>query len=104
MRALPANLQRDPISVRERLGVSSTGPEFAAAVSLYGRVEFGRRLVRNADGDEVVSEVTLYVHPDDADPFTPLSEVTLSGYVTHVISAHPQGRPGETVLVKVTCE
>jgi hypothetical protein len=59
--------------------------------------------VRDASGAEVVSELTLHVHPDDESLFAADSLVTIGDYHSRVISVEPSGRPGETVVVEVVC-
>ena len=103
MRTIPPRLLRDPITVTAYSGESAYGPVYADPVTVLGKVSYMRQLVRNANGEEVVSEVTAYVHPDDAAPFVDGSQVTVAGRVSTVITAGPQSRPGEAVLVKVTC-
>jgi len=91
------------MSVEAYSGSGAYGPVYAAAVTVLGKVSYTRQLVRNADGIEVISEVTAYVHPDDAAPFMPESQVTIDSRVSTVITVGPQSRPGEAVLVKVMC-
>ena len=104
MKTLPRSLCKDSIAVEAYSGSGAYGPIYAGPVTVLGKVSYTRQLVRNADGEEVVSEVTAYVHPDDAAPFVPESRVTIDGRSTTVIAAGPQGRPGEAVQVKVTCK
>ena len=47
-----------------------------------------RRLVRNKDGEQVVSETTLYTYPAAAPYFTPDSKVTIDGKVSRVIKTN----------------
>jgi hypothetical protein len=85
-------------------GEGAYGPVYAAPVVVPCKVAYTRQLVRGANGEETVSEVTSYVHPDYAAPCVPESRVTIDGRATTVIGAGPQGRPGEAVQVKVTCK
>jgi hypothetical protein len=104
LKTIPRSLLRDSIAVEAYSGDGAYGPVYAGSVTVLGKVSYMRQLVRDADGEEVVSEVTAYVHPDDAAPFVPESRVTIDGRATTVIGAGPQGRPGEAVQVKVTCK
>lgn len=104
MRTLPRSLRRDSITVEAYSGEGGDGSLYEAPVTVLGKVSYMRQQVRDAVGEEVVSEVTAYVHPDDAAPFTDEARVTVDGRVTYVITAGPQGRPGEAVQVKVTCK
>ena len=103
MNTLPRRLLQDVVTVEPYSGESGYGPIHAAAATVLGKISATRQLVRNSDGEEVVSEVTLYVHPADAAPFVPGSRVTIATRVSTVIAVSPQGRPGEDVLVKVAC-
>jgi len=100
---IPARLLRDSISVQAYQGESGVGPIYAAAATVYGRVQMTRELVRDAAGVEVVSEMTLYVSPDDAAKFAPESSVTAGGRTSTVIGVSTHSRPGEAVVTKVVC-
>jgi hypothetical protein len=51
---------------KPRMGVDGYGqPTFGAAVQTKGRWLEKRRLVRNAEGEQVISEVTVTVGPDE---------------------------------------
>ena len=102
MRVSPS-LFRDTVSVETYSGDSAYGPIYVASADVLCRVSATRQLVRNSAGDEVVSEVTVYVQPADEAKFTPESRVTIAGRVSTVLGVSPQGRPGETDLIKVTC-
>jgi hypothetical protein len=65
--------------------------------------EAKRRLVRAADGQEAVSELTLTVHPGDSAKFTPESRVTFSSRVSAVLTAAPTTARGYETLTKVYC-
>ena len=103
MKTIPHRLLRDTVSVETYSGESAYGPIYGTAATVLCKASSLRQLVRNGAGDEVVSELTLYVHPDDEAKFTPESRVTYSSRVSTVLGAGSQSRPGETVLVKVTC-
>jgi len=100
---IPLRLLRDSVSVQTYTGHAAYGPVLATAVTVLCKVSMVRQLVRNSDGAEVVSEMTVYAHPDDEATFTPQSTVTFGSRVGTVLSVAAQGRPGETVLVKVVC-
>lgn len=97
------SLLKDTVTVETYGGEGAYGPAYAAAVNVRCNIEATRRLVRNAAGDEVVSEATLQVHLDNASSFTPESSVTIATRVSIVISASPQTFRGGTVYLKVTC-
>jgi len=51
---------------KPRTGVDGYGqPAFGAAVETKGRWLEKRRLVRNAEGEQVISEVTVSLKPDE---------------------------------------
>lgn len=103
MNEIPKRLLRDSISVQTYSGDGAYGPVPSAAVTVLGKVSMTRQLVRNKDGEEVVSEMTVYVRPNDAAYFPPESLVTADGRTSKVIALAVQGRPGEPVLARVTC-
>jgi len=107
------SLLKDLVAVETYSGEGAYGPIFAAAVTVKVNVDQTRRLVRNAAGDEVVSESTLAVHPQPRDEatrllldartlFTPESQVTIDGRLAKVIGVKPNTVRGRTVFVKVT--
>jgi hypothetical protein len=102
VRPSPA-LFRDSVSVEAYTGDGAYGPVYAAAATVLCKLSYVRQLVRDANGDEAVSEATLYVRPADSAAFVPESRLTIGAYTTTVLGVSPQGRPGETDLVKVTC-
>lgn len=103
MSAIPRRLLRDSVSVETYAGDGAYGPIYGTAATVLCKACSTRQLVRNNTGDEVVSEMTLYVHPDDETKFVSESRVTFGGRSSRVIVTNPQARPGETVLVKVAC-
>jgi hypothetical protein len=103
VRQIPRRMMRDSVTITPLLGESGLGPAYGPAATIRCRANPVRQLVRNSDGEEVVSELTLYVHPADAGPITPKSLVTYAGRDSVVLNVAPFDRPGETVGVKVTC-
>ncbi len=103
MSAVPRHLLRDSVVVEAYSGEGAYGPVLSAAVTVACRASWTRQVVLNADGEEVVSELTLYVHPDDVTPFVPQSVVTIGTYASRVMAVARETRPGETVLYRVTC-
>ena len=76
------------------LGTTGYGEDtFAAPVNVACFAEETRRLVRDKDGEQVVSESTLYTFPITGPLFAPDSRVTLNGMVSRVIrkSVHDSG-------------
>lgn len=67
------------VDLRSLLGNTAEGPKHADAVPVTEiAVEHARRLVRDSEGREVVSETTLYV-PDGKPTFKPGDEVVVDG-------------------------
>lgn len=82
---------KETVSVESYAGQGAYGPAYGSAVTVRAHIDATRRLVRDAEGREVVSELTLYVHPDDASAFPPESRVTVAGaHVSTVITSKPQ--------------
>jgi len=107
------SLLKDLVTVETYSGEGAYGPIFEASVTVKVNVDQTRRLVRNAAGDEVVSEATLAVPPqprhettrallDAVALFTPETRVTISGRAAKVIGVKPNTMRGRIVYVSVT--
>ncbi|QYC54351.1 head-to-tail stopper [Microbacterium phage Pickles13] len=73
------------VMLRSLLGMTAEGPKHADPVPVDEiAVEHARRLVRDSDGREVVSETTLYV-PDGKAAFATGDEVIIGGVTATVI-------------------
>lgn len=84
---IPARyLETHTVSVRPYLGETSTGPKYGDPVDLPCMAQGKRRLVRNSDGDQVLSTLTLFTTPERADVAPAGSEVTWRGDTTTVIA------------------
>lgn len=81
---LPGWLQRHEVTVEAYQGDGAYGAVYAAPVTVRCMVDDRRRLVRTAEGDEAVSETTLYVGDLTAD-IPPESRVTVNGRTTTVL-------------------
>jgi hypothetical protein len=97
------SLLKDSVSVEPYAGQGAYGPVYTAPQTVSVALDHTRRLVRNSEGAEVVSEATLYVHPDDEARFPAQSRVTIAGRTSEVLATSPQTMRGQTVLVKVAC-
>ena len=97
------SLLKDSVSVEPYTGSGAYGPVYGTAKTVRVNVDATRRLVRDATGREVVSEASLYVHPDDAASFVPESRLTIGGRVSTVLVANPQTFRGKLVCVKAAC-
>lgn len=67
---------------------------FAAAVTVVGLMDGARKLIRGADGDEVVSEATFFTYPVNAPLFVAESRVTYNGDVSRVVKTSVNDAPG----------
>ncbi|MDX3065396.1 hypothetical protein PV518_25005 [Streptomyces sp. ND04-05B] len=86
---LPGFLLRHEVTVEAKEGEGPYGPTYAAPVTVRCFVEQKTRLVRNAEGDEVVSSSTVFCQLDALAQPPPKSRVTLAdGTKTKVIAAH----------------
>jgi hypothetical protein len=94
------SLLKSTVSVESYAGEGAYGPTYADPVAVPCHKDTTRRLVLNANGVEVVSELTLYVHPDDAAAFLAESRIDSS---SRVISASEATFRGTTALVTVAC-
>jgi hypothetical protein len=97
------SLLTDTVSVETYAGTGAVGPILADPVQVRVKADTTRRLVRDADGAEVVSELTLLVHPDDEAKFTPQTKLVWAGRGSTVLSVSPQTFRGQKSLVKVVC-
>jgi len=73
------------VSVQTFQGVGAQGDVFAAAVVVPGWLEDKRRIVRNKDGQEVVSSTMFACDITHAAKFTPDSKVAVGGRTAFVI-------------------
>jgi uncharacterized OB-fold protein len=85
MASLPLALQPHTVSVRTKTGSTGTGTKYAAATTVTCRADDQIRLVRNSDGQQVVSSTTIYTS-DSRNLWTPGSLVTVNGHETTAIS------------------
>lgn len=80
------------VTVETFLGSSAYGDVFAAPVVLAPPngcwVDNARKVVRNKDGVEVVSETTLATSTTNVSLFAPDSRVTINGVISRVIKAN----------------
>jgi len=91
------------VAVETWTGEGAYGPVYAAPVDKTCNVDTTRRLVRNSDGEEVVSELTLHIAPADEAAFAPESRVTIATRVSTVLGVSPKQFKGQVVYVKVAC-
>jgi len=97
------SLLKDTVTVRPYSGEGAYGPVYGAARTVRCDLDDTRRLVVTAAGDEVVTQATLTVHPDDAPLFVPESTIVIAGQDSRVLTAGAQLFRGRPAYVKVTC-
>lgn len=100
-------LSGDTVTVTPYNGEGAYGPSYGDAVAVDCRVVYERKLVRNTDGDETVSESTIYVLPTvngvpAVDLFQPETAVSHQGRNARVIGIAPHRGMGAPILVEVT--
>lgn len=76
------------------LGEGAYGPIFGDEVTLTGFLDDTRRLVRNADGEEVVSQATFLTDLGNADQLQPGTSVDLGYRTAEVIGLARRDAPG----------
>lgn len=81
---IPDYLLVHTLQIEPYLGSGAYGDQFGAARSVRCYYEGKRRLVRDGDGNEVVSEATVYVNPGEDIPDG--SRVRIFGRDSHVIT------------------
>lgn len=95
-----------PVELAPRTGEGPYGPVFGTPATVSAIVDQTRRLVRDAQGEQVVSETTLYVQLGTACPDG--SRVTLpDGQATTVITTSQHRGHGNDELpecLEITCE
>lgn len=106
MRRLPARFLVHEVLVRPYIGETSVGDSFGAAFTLKCMAQGQRRLVRNSDGDQALSTLTLYCAPGQASSIPPGSEVDWQGDTTTVMAAfdHDAGDLPTPNHTEVVCQ
>lgn len=103
---IPQALLVHTVTVRPAAGESSTGQVYGDPFPLQCMAQGRRRMVRNSDGNEVLSTLTLVAAPEDFDRIATGSQVTWHGGVSTVIATIPQdsGGLGAPDHTEVVCE
>lgn len=103
---IPRRFLVHTVTVRPYAGRSSTGPLYAPELQLQCMAQGKRRLVRDANGSERLSSLTLFASPGQADLVPPGSEVDWQGDTTTVLAAtnHDGGGLGTPDHTEVVCE
>lgn len=78
MKTMPLLYQKE-ITVRPRTGEGAFGPTFGAEKTVKARVVFRRRLIKSAQGDDLMAEATVLTDPRAADDIPLQAEVVIDG-------------------------
>lgn len=97
------SLLKDTVTVETYLGEGAYGPVYDSPVVVHWAYEAKRRLVRDANGDEAVSEGAGQAHPDDAARFTPESRLMIDGRYSTVLTTSTATYRGRPSYLTVTC-
>ena len=60
---IPTRLLPQQLTYRPLLGSGPYGDVYGDPVTVAARIEFGNKLIRDANGNEVVSSATIYLQP-----------------------------------------
>ena len=104
VRAALGDLMGATVAIETYSGESATGPLYAASANVTCNVHATRQLVRNADGDEVLSEFTIHVPAASVALFTPGSRVTVAGNTSEVLVVSPKTYTAQIAYVDVACK
>lgn len=103
LRLVLSGMMGHTVSVETFAGDTGVGPTYADAASVTCNADTGRKLVRDREGNEVISELTLHVPYSDEAKFTPESKVTYSSRISRVIIASTKTYKGTVAYVEVSC-
>lgn len=81
-------------TVESFAGAGAYGDVYSTPVNVSCFADAKIRLIRNKDGQMVVSSSTLDMSPTDGARFLPASRVTVSGKVSYVITQNINDAPG----------
>jgi hypothetical protein len=84
-----AEFWQHTITVEMFLGAGAYGDVYAAPVTVIGFMDGTRKLVRGANGEQVVSESSFYTYPITGPLFVTDSRVTQGTEVSYVIKNSP---------------
>jgi hypothetical protein len=103
---IPPALLVHTVTVQPAAGESSTGQVYGDPFQLRCMAQGRRRMVRDSDGNEALSTLTLYAAPEDFDRITAGSQVTWHGGVSTVMAVvpHDSGGLGAPDHTEVVCE
>jgi len=103
MRKDLADKMGDVVAVETFSGESAYGPIYGTSANVTCNANQTRTLVRGANGEEVLSELTLQVASTDEDKFAPETRVTFASRTSTVISVSRKTFRGLVAVVEVVC-
>lgn len=89
-----ARLFTQTVSVETYLGTGTTGPKYAAPVTVACFINDARKLVRDSTGSEVVSETTIYAPLAAHADFPVKARVTVNGRAAFVLCVYRRDSAG----------
>lgn len=92
MARIPPFLLRHKIQIEPYTGQGGNGPTYGPPVQVKCFRDDARKLVRNAQGEQVISSSTCYCPPGTVAP--PLSRVTFDGRASYVIVTNSRDSAG----------
>lgn len=100
---IPSQLLRQHVQVRDRTADLGDGPGWGAARRIRCRVDWGTKLARTAEGEDITVVGTLTIRPETS--VTVGAEVTVDGDARTVVAVTPIYGPGSklagrTVLIQ----
>lgn len=103
---VPRRFLPHTVTVEPQTGSGAYGDVFGPSVPLRCMADGTRRMVRDPQGGEVVSSLTLIAEPGQADAIPPGSRVTWHDGTTRVISStdRDDGGLGAPQHTEVVCE
>ena len=88
---LPRSLLIHEVEIEDFEGDGGFGPSYGDPYTVQGYMEYNRKVVRDREGGEVVSEAQFITRPGTSPP--PESKLTLDGNEHEVISVAPYDNP-----------
>lgn len=88
---IPRGLLNQTVDIQLFEGSTGLGPKFGELQTVTCRIENKRAMVRDADGNEVLSETRLFFYPESpATELTPEARVIVEGFERTIISVDKQ--------------
>ena len=95
---IPPSLLDQTVQVESYLGDTAVGPTWGDPVSQRARMQPRRRMVRDREGRETVSDATVYLPPETV--IGPDDRLTWGGRTYRVMEARPHQMHGRTQYIE----